>query len=158
MLCVNCKSVSLSIYNVLHELEVFDKKTLSSFLLSFVKLLLRCCLEFSKESVDAIRVPLLALKQVEAKRKRLGCFFLSESLDEDMDYIFRVPEAYQREGVHDFNHMPPETVLSSDGELSVFRCSWVGYFSVITKCLCFPFFRGGYPVGWVLFQWLTSQS
>lgn len=68
---------------------------------------------------------------VEAKLKRLGCFFLSESLDEDMDYIFRVPEAYQREGVHDFNHMPPETVLSSDGNIEKYKdrnfCWYLGH-------------------------------
>uniref|UniRef100_A0A453SJR0 protein-serine/threonine phosphatase n=1 Tax=Aegilops tauschii subsp. strangulata TaxID=200361 RepID=A0A453SJR0_AEGTS len=51
---------------------------------------------------------------VDAKLKRLGCFYLSESLDEDMDFIFRVPKDYQHEGVHDFNHMPTENVLSSD--------------------------------------------
>jgi hypothetical protein len=32
-----------------------------------------------------------------------------------MDYIFRVPEAYQREEVHEFSHIPPDAVLYSDG-------------------------------------------
>ncbi|KAL6654871.1 hypothetical protein ACP70R_008336 [Stipagrostis hirtigluma subsp. patula] len=58
---------------------------------------------------------------VEAKHKRLGCFYLSESLDEDMDYIFMVPEAYQRQQVHDFKHIPPETILSSDGNLEKYK-------------------------------------
>ncbi|CAD6253396.1 unnamed protein product [Miscanthus lutarioriparius] len=63
---------------------------------------------------------------VEAK---LGCFYLSESLDEDTDYIFRVPEAYQRE--EDFNHMPAETVLYSDGNLEKYKdrhfCLYLGH-------------------------------
>uniref|UniRef100_A0A453SJP9 protein-serine/threonine phosphatase n=1 Tax=Aegilops tauschii subsp. strangulata TaxID=200361 RepID=A0A453SJP9_AEGTS len=58
---------------------------------------------------------------VDAKLKRLGCFYLSESLDEDMDFIFRVPKDYQHEGVHDFNHMPTENVLSSDGNLEKYK-------------------------------------
>ncbi|XP_066340144.1 uncharacterized protein [Miscanthus floridulus] len=66
---------------------------------------------------------------VEAKPKKLGCFYLSESLDEDMDYIFRVPEAYQRE--EDFNHMPAETVLYSDGNLEKYKdrhfCLYLGH-------------------------------
>lgn len=37
-----------------------------------------------------------------------------------MDYIFRVPEAYQHEGVHDLNNIPAETVLSSDGKFNDF--------------------------------------
>uniref|UniRef100_A0A0D9XTM4 protein-serine/threonine phosphatase n=1 Tax=Leersia perrieri TaxID=77586 RepID=A0A0D9XTM4_9ORYZ len=68
---------------------------------------------------------------VEAKMKRLGCFYLSESLDEDMDYIFRIPEAYQREGVNDFDHMPAETVLFSDGNLDKYKdrnfCWYLGH-------------------------------
>uniref|UniRef100_J3N989 protein-serine/threonine phosphatase n=1 Tax=Oryza brachyantha TaxID=4533 RepID=J3N989_ORYBR len=68
---------------------------------------------------------------VEAKKKRLGCFYLSESLDEDMDYIFRIPEAYQRERVNDFDHMPAETVLSSDGNLDKYKdrnfCWYLGH-------------------------------
>ncbi|XP_062197155.1 uncharacterized protein LOC133900076 isoform X2 [Phragmites australis] len=58
---------------------------------------------------------------VEAKLKRLGCFYLSESLDEDMDYIFRVPEAYQRQEVHDFKYTSVETVLSSDVNLEKYK-------------------------------------
>ncbi|KAM3192607.1 hypothetical protein ACQJBY_069677 [Aegilops geniculata] len=58
---------------------------------------------------------------VDAKLKRLGCFYLSESLDEDMDFIFRVPKDYQHEGVHDFNHIPTENVLSSDGNLEKYK-------------------------------------
>ncbi|KAL6841604.1 hypothetical protein ACP4OV_028543 [Aristida adscensionis] len=69
--------------------------------------------------------------EVEAKHKRLGCFYLSESLDEDMDYIFRLPEAYQREEVHDFKHIPPDTVLSSDGNLEKYKdrnfCWYLGH-------------------------------
>lgn len=57
-----------------------------------------------------------------------------------MDYIFRVPEDYQHEGVRDFNHMPTENVLSSDGELPVLGCSCVGSF-------VFLFFGGGLLVG-----------
>uniref|UniRef100_A0A0E0MGN4 protein-serine/threonine phosphatase n=1 Tax=Oryza punctata TaxID=4537 RepID=A0A0E0MGN4_ORYPU len=68
---------------------------------------------------------------VEAKMKRLGCFYLSESLDEDMDYIFRIPEAYQREGVNDFDHTPVETVLFSDGNLDKYKdrnfCWYLGH-------------------------------
>ncbi|CAL4980383.1 unnamed protein product [Urochloa decumbens] len=68
---------------------------------------------------------------VEAKFKTLGCFYLSESLDEDVDYIFRVPEAYQREETHDFNHMPAETALYSDGNLEKYKdrhfCLYLGH-------------------------------
>ncbi|XP_022684859.1 uncharacterized protein LOC101768355 isoform X1 [Setaria italica] len=68
---------------------------------------------------------------VEAKLKRLGCFYLSESLDEDMDYIFRVPEAYQREEVHEFNHIPPDAALYSDGNLEKYKdrqfCLYLGH-------------------------------
>uniref|UniRef100_A0A0E0RA86 protein-serine/threonine phosphatase n=1 Tax=Oryza rufipogon TaxID=4529 RepID=A0A0E0RA86_ORYRU len=68
---------------------------------------------------------------VEAKMKRLGCFYLSESLDEDMDYIFRVPEAYQHEGVNDFDHSLVETVLFSDGNLDKYKdrdfCWYLGH-------------------------------
>ena len=50
-----------------------------------------------------------------------------------MDYIFRVPEAYQRE--EDFNHMPAETVLYSDGQLPVlYTHGWV--FSEISPFFC----------------------
>ena len=59
-----------------------------------------------------------------------------------MDYIFRVPEDYQHDGVHDFNHMPTENVLSSDGELPVLGCSCVGSFSG-TRSFVFLFFGGG---------------
>ncbi|TVU25061.1 hypothetical protein EJB05_27537, partial [Eragrostis curvula] len=63
---------------------------------------------------------------VESKFKKLGCFYLSESLDEDMDYIFRVPEAYQHQGVHD-----SETVLSTDGNLEKYKdrnfCWYLGH-------------------------------
>ncbi|KAF8673130.1 hypothetical protein HU200_048677 [Digitaria exilis] len=58
---------------------------------------------------------------VEAKLKRLGCFYLSESLDEDMDYIFRVPEAYQREETHEFSHIPRETAIYSDGNVEKYK-------------------------------------
>jgi hypothetical protein len=71
--------------------------------------------------------------------KRLGCFYLSESLDEDMDYIFRVPEAYQREGVNDFDHSPVETVLFSDGKFSV-SIFMGGIFSII--CVIVSFLQG----------------
>ncbi|KAL5204664.1 hypothetical protein ABZP36_009535 [Zizania latifolia] len=68
---------------------------------------------------------------VEAKIKRLGCFYLSESLDEDMDYIFRVPEAYQREGVNDFDPLFAETVLFSDGNFEKYKdrnfCWYLGH-------------------------------
>ncbi|RLM69785.1 hypothetical protein C2845_PM17G12240 [Panicum miliaceum] len=68
---------------------------------------------------------------VEAKLKTLGCFYLSESLDEDVDYIFRVPEAYQREEAHDFNHVPSETALYSDGNLEKYKdrhfCLYLGH-------------------------------
>ncbi|KAJ1276050.1 hypothetical protein BS78_05G184500 [Paspalum vaginatum] len=67
---------------------------------------------------------------IEARHKRLGCFYLSESLDEDMDYIFRVPEAYQNEEVHDFIHIPAETALYSDGNLEKYKdrhfCLYLG--------------------------------
>lgn len=39
--------------------------------------------------------------QVEAKNKGLGCFYLSESLDEYSDYIFRDPEDYNSVVIHD---------------------------------------------------------
>ncbi|KAG2558471.1 hypothetical protein PVAP13_8NG268000 [Panicum virgatum] len=68
---------------------------------------------------------------VEAKLKTLGCFYLSESLDEDVDYIFRVPEAYQREEAYDFNHVPSETALYSDGNLEKYKdrhfCLYLGH-------------------------------
>ncbi|WVZ50838.1 hypothetical protein U9M48_002054 [Paspalum notatum var. saurae] len=67
---------------------------------------------------------------IEARHKRLGCFYLSESLDEDMDYIFRVPEAYQNEEVHDFSPIPAETALYSDGNLEKYKdrhfCLYLG--------------------------------
>jgi hypothetical protein len=37
-----------------------------------------------------------------------------------MDFIFRVPETYQHEGGHEFNHIPTETVLPSDGKFNHF--------------------------------------
>uniref|UniRef100_A0A0E0F736 protein-serine/threonine phosphatase n=1 Tax=Oryza meridionalis TaxID=40149 RepID=A0A0E0F736_9ORYZ len=73
----------------------------------------------------------MTMQDVEAKMKRLGCFYLSESLDEDMDYIFRVPEAYQHEGVNDFDHSLVETVLFSDGNLDKYKdrhfCWYLGH-------------------------------
>ncbi|KQJ88071.1 uncharacterized protein LOC100827416 isoform X2 [Brachypodium distachyon] len=68
---------------------------------------------------------------VDAKLNSLGCFYLSESLDEDMDYIFRVPESYQHGGVRDFNHIPTENVLYSDGYLEKYKdrnfCWYLGH-------------------------------
>ncbi|XP_051181071.1 uncharacterized protein [Lolium perenne] len=68
---------------------------------------------------------------VDVKHKRLGCFYLSESLDEDMDYIFRVPQDFEHEGVYNFNHMPNENVLSSDGNLEKYKdrnfCWYLGH-------------------------------
>ncbi|XP_020099781.1 uncharacterized protein LOC109718161 isoform X2 [Ananas comosus] len=50
---------------------------------------------------------------VEAKCKRFGCFYLSENLNEDMDYIFRVPEVHHNDDIHDLNETSPEPVLSN---------------------------------------------
>jgi len=48
-----------------------------------------------------------------------------------VDYIFRVPEAYQREEAHDFNHVPSETALYSDGNLEKYKdkhfCLYLGH-------------------------------
>jgi hypothetical protein len=59
-----------------------------------------------------------------------------------MDYIFRVPQDNQYEGVYEFNHMPNENMLSFDGELPVLECSHVESFSG-TKSFLFLFFGGG---------------
>nr|CAD1822491.1 unnamed protein product [Ananas comosus var. bracteatus] len=50
---------------------------------------------------------------VEAKCKRFGCFYLSENLNEDMDYIFRAPEVHHNDDIHDLNDTSPEPVLSN---------------------------------------------
>lgn len=58
-----------------------------------------------------------------------------------MDFIFRVPKDYQHEGVHEFNHMPTENVLSSDGELP-FSGMLVCRLFLVTRSFVFLFFGG----------------
>ncbi|ONK76526.1 uncharacterized protein A4U43_C03F29160 [Asparagus officinalis] len=49
---------------------------------------------------------------VETENKTLGCFYLSENLNEDVDYVFGAPKDYEREEVHDLHPPFPESLGS----------------------------------------------
>ncbi|KAJ3697501.1 hypothetical protein LUZ61_001206 [Rhynchospora tenuis] len=57
---------------------------------------------------------------VEAKNRGLGCFYLSESLDEYTDYIFRDPEDYTSVVIHEPFHRS-EPVLANKNPLGVYK-------------------------------------
>lgn len=94
---------------------------------------------------DAISSSLLAMEYfnhmtekfqrllVEARLKRLGCFYLSENLNQETDYIFRAPDIYQTDDVHDFHHMSTGPAMSyhSEGPLLLYKekkfCWYFGF-------------------------------
>lgn len=45
---------------------------------------------------------------METKHRGLGCFYLSENLNEDVDYVFQAPRNYEKE-VHDLHPLFPES-------------------------------------------------
>lgn len=60
---------------------------------------------------------------VETKHESLGCFYLSENLNEDVDYIFRAPDAYQRSDVHGMHSSHPEAdgFYHSGGSVDLYK-------------------------------------
>ncbi|XP_020258916.1 uncharacterized protein LOC109835349 isoform X3 [Asparagus officinalis] len=60
---------------------------------------------------------------VETENKTLGCFYLSENLNEDVDYVFGAPKDYEREEVHDLHPPFPESLGSyhSGGTLDLYK-------------------------------------
>ncbi|XP_072990373.1 uncharacterized protein [Typha latifolia] len=98
-----------------------------------------------KSANDAISSSLLAMEYfnhmtekfqrllVEARLKRLGCFYLSENLNQETDYIFRAPDIYQTDDVHDFHHMSTGPTMSyhSEGPLLLYKekkfCWYFGF-------------------------------
>lgn len=46
---------------------------------------------------------------METKHRGLGCFYLSENLNEDVDYVFQAPRNYEKEEVHDLHPLFPES-------------------------------------------------
>ncbi|XP_019708885.3 uncharacterized protein [Elaeis guineensis] len=80
-----------------------------------------------KKSDDAISTSLLPREYfdritskfkrllVETKFKRLGCFYLSENLNENMEYVFQAPKEYHKVEMPDLYHEVEEPVVSYHG-------------------------------------------
>ncbi|XP_078173046.1 kinase superfamily protein isoform X2 [Carex rostrata] len=75
---------------------------------------------------------------IEAKNKGLGCFYLSESLDEYSDYIFRDPEDYNSVVIHD-SFLRSESAFVNNNPLEVYKDNdfcWFFYLQDETKDHC----------------------
>ncbi|CAL9766648.1 unnamed protein product [Musa acuminata subsp. burmannicoides] len=55
---------------------------------------------------------------VETEQRRLGCFYLSENLNEDMDYVFQGPKESQKGGEHGLYQSLLDSDMSYDSDHS----------------------------------------
>ncbi|KAL0925846.1 hypothetical protein M5K25_004217 [Dendrobium thyrsiflorum] len=60
---------------------------------------------------------------IEARNKTFGCFYLSENLNNDMEYIFQSPKTVRESAFSDFDHtlLEPIESYSSGGSLDLYN-------------------------------------